>query len=50
MRLLDKVVATLYLKGGLCYDNVHIFQLFLLLFIMCTITVGHMTDASSFRT
>jgi hypothetical protein len=29
MRLLDKVVATLCLKGGLCYDNACIFHLFL---------------------
>jgi hypothetical protein len=48
MRLLDKVVVTLCLKGGLCYDNAHIFHFQLLLFIMCTITVSHMTDASSF--
>jgi hypothetical protein len=27
-----------------------IYFIFLLLFITCTITVGHMTDASSFRT
>jgi hypothetical protein len=49
-RVLDKVVATLCLKGGLCHDSAHIFHFLLLLFITCTITVGHMTDVPSFCT